>query len=63
MATAKANIIIGGKKIDPYHVSVQQRCDWHHQFEVAVSTEKIEKVNSLASMIQWIILVRLPSCQ
>jgi len=47
MATAKANIIIGGKKIDPYHVSVQQRCDWHHQFEVAVSTEKIEKVNSL----------------
>jgi len=47
MATAKANIIIGGKKIDPYHVSVQQKCDWHHQFEVAVSTEKIEKVNSL----------------
>ncbi len=47
MATAKANIIVGGKKIDPYHVSVQQRCDWHHQFEIAVSSEKIEGPNSL----------------
>lgn len=47
MATAKANVIVGGKKVDPYHVSVQQRCDWHHQFEIAVSTEKIEGLNSL----------------
>ncbi len=48
MATAKANVIIGGRQVDPYHVSVQQRCDWHHQFEIAVSTEKIEGVNSLS---------------
>jgi len=47
MATAKANIIIGGRQVDPYHVSVRQRCDWHHQFEIAVSTEKIEGLNSL----------------
>jgi len=48
MATAKADIIVGGKKIDPYHISVRQRCDQHHQFEIAVSTEKIEGVNSLS---------------
>jgi len=47
MATAKANITIGGKKIDPYHVSVQQRCDRHHQFEIALAVEKIEGANSL----------------
>ncbi len=47
MATAKANVIVGGKKIDPYSVSVQQRFDWHHQFEIAVSAEKIEGINSL----------------
>jgi len=47
MATAKTNVIIGDKKVDPYHVSVQQRSDAHHQFEIAVSTEKIEGKNSL----------------
>ncbi len=47
MATAKASVIVGGKKIDPYHLSVQQRCDWHHRFEITVSTEKIESINSL----------------
>lgn len=47
MATAKANITIGGKKIDPYNVSVQQRCDRHHQFEIAVAVEKVEGANSL----------------
>jgi len=47
MATAKANITIGGKKIDPYNISVQQRCDRHHQFEIAVAVEKIEGANSL----------------
>jgi len=47
MATAKSNVIVGGRKVDPYHISVTQRCDRHHQFEIAVSTEKIEGNNSL----------------
>ncbi len=48
MATAKSNIVLGGKKIDPYHVSIQQKSDWHHSFEIAVSSEKIEGKNSLS---------------
>ncbi len=42
MATAKStNVIIGGKQVDPYQITVQQRSDWHHSFEVAVAAEKI----------------------
>ncbi len=48
MATAKSNIVLGGRKIDPYHVSIQQKSDWHHSFEIAVSSEKIEGKNSLS---------------
>lgn len=47
MATAKSSIIIGGKKVIPYRVSVQQRFDRHHNFEIAVSTEKIEGANGM----------------
>ena len=47
MATARTTVILGGKPIDPYKVSVQQRYDAHHEFEIAVSTEKIEGKNSL----------------
>ncbi len=48
MATAITNISVGSKTIDPYHVSVQQRTDSHHQFEIAVSSEKIEGENSFS---------------
>ncbi len=47
MATATANIIVGGKKIDSYHVSLNQRFDQHHYFEIAVSSEKVESKNSI----------------
>ncbi len=47
MATAKTNIVLGSKKVDPYHVSIQQRFDWHHSFEIVVSAEKVEGKNSL----------------
>ncbi len=40
MATATTTIYIGGTKLLPYHVHVEQRSDWHHRFEITVSTEK-----------------------
>ena len=40
--TAQAEVIIGGRKVDPYQVSVEQNVDTHHRFTVAVSAEKIE---------------------
>lgn len=44
MATAKTvKVKVGGMPIAPYHVTIHQRSDWHHRFEVAVSTEKIEE--------------------
>jgi len=43
MATAKSvSVQVGSKKVDPYHVTVQQRSDWHHRFEIALSSDKIE---------------------
>jgi len=48
MATAITNIILGSRTIDPYHISLQQKYDAHHQFEIAVSSEKIEGENSLS---------------
>jgi len=46
MATAKANILIGDKKIDPYCLYAQQRSNQHHQ--LAVSIEKIEATHSFS---------------
>jgi hypothetical protein len=40
LATATATIYIGGNKLLPYSVLVEQRADWHHRFEITVSTEK-----------------------
>ena len=42
MATAKANILIDGKRLDPYTVFLEQRFDTHHRFSIAVSSEKTE---------------------
>jgi len=43
VATVKsASITVGGKKVDPYHVAIQQRSNGHHRFEITVSTEKVE---------------------
>ena len=43
MATAKSvSVQVGSKKVDPYHVTVQQRSNWHHRFEIAVSSDKME---------------------
>jgi len=47
VATAKTvSVQVGSKKVDPYHVTVQQRSDWHHRFEIAVSSDKIEDAAS-----------------
>lgn len=47
MATAKSvSVQVGSKKVDAYHVTVQQRSDWHHRFEIAVSSDKIEDAAS-----------------
>lgn len=40
MATAIAKVYVGGQQLHPYHIHVEQRSDWHHQFEITVSTEK-----------------------
>ncbi len=48
MSTAKANVLIGSKKVDPYRLTIQQQFDHHHSFEMAVATEKIEGKNSLS---------------
>ncbi len=40
MATATATVYIGKTELKPYHVHIEQRFDWHHLFEVTVSTEK-----------------------
>ncbi len=40
MATASCSFQVGSTVLLPYHVQVEQRSDWHHQFEVMVSTEK-----------------------
>ncbi len=43
MATVKSvSTIIGGHGISPYYVHIQQSSDWHHRFEIAVSSEKME---------------------
>lgn len=56
MATAKTNILLGGKKVNPYRLSIEQRHDWHHSFEIAVSSEKMESKNTLGidQSIQYI---------
>jgi len=58
VATVKTiSITIGGKKIDPYHVTVQQRSDAHHRFEVAASAEKVgDKASgvSIDSSVQYV---------
>ena len=51
MATAKANIFIGGTQLLPYHVHVEQRFDWHHRFKVTVSTEKAKILGETESEI------------
>ncbi|MCB0630552.1 MAG: phage baseplate assembly protein V [Saprospiraceae bacterium] len=40
MATAAATIFVGGDRLLPYRVHLEQRSDWHHRFEVTISTEK-----------------------
>lgn len=45
MATATAKVLIDGKTIDPYRLTLEQRFDWHHSFEVAVASEKVEGKN------------------
>jgi len=43
MATVKSvSIIIGGQKRTPYNLSIQQRFDWHHRFEVSITSERME---------------------
>lgn len=42
MAKATTSTYIGGTEMTPHHVSLQQRCDWHHRFEIAVNVEHIE---------------------
>lgn len=42
MATATAKIFVDGVDLKPYHVHVEQRSDWHHSFEITISTEKAE---------------------
>ncbi len=48
MSTAKTNVLIGRKKVDPYRLTIQQKFDDHHSFEMAVAAEKIEGKNSLS---------------
>jgi len=40
LATATVDFYVGGIKLLPYSIQVEQRSDWHHRFEVIVSTEK-----------------------
>ena len=40
LATATAKFFIGGTQLLPYQVHIEQRSDWHHRFEITVSTEK-----------------------
>lgn len=49
MATAKSIIYIGGQKLLPYHIQIEQRSDRHHWFEIMISTEKARVLDN-ASM-------------
>ncbi len=40
LATATVTTYFDGVKLLPYHVQIEQRSDWHHQFKITVSTEK-----------------------
>ena len=49
MATATATIYIDGVKLLPYHIQVEQRSDWHHQFEITISTEKAKVMETVGA--------------
>ncbi len=49
LATASASIYIGGVKLLPYHVQVEQRSDWHHRFQITVSTEKAKVMGAIGA--------------
>jgi len=46
LATATASIYIDGVKLLPYHIQVEQNSDWHHQFEITISTEKAKVMDA-----------------
>lgn len=43
MSTAKSNVLIGKTAIDPYRLTIQQKFDDHHSFEMAVAAEKLKE--------------------
>lgn len=49
MATAQSTIYIGGAKLLPYKVSVEQHSNWHHRFEITVATEKAKVTGGAAT--------------
>ena len=56
MATAKATVFIGGTQLLPYHVHIEQRSDWHHQFEITVSTEKAGVTGGAKNVAESVII-------
>ena len=56
MATAKVTVFIGSVSLPPYLVLVEQRSDWHHQFEITVSTEKASVLGGLTKVPESVVI-------
>jgi len=47
MASIKANLICAGKKLKIHRLKIEQPHNWHHSFEIAVSSETVAGKNAV----------------
>jgi len=47
MATVKTNIICAGEKLKVHRLKIEQPHNWHHSFEIAVSSETVAGKNAV----------------
>jgi len=47
MASVKTNIICAGQKLKVHHLKIEQPHNWHHSFEIAVSSETVAGKNAV----------------
>jgi len=47
MATVKTNIICAGEKLKVHRLKIEQPHNWHHSFEIAVSSETVAGKNAI----------------
>ncbi|MEL6133354.1 MAG: phage baseplate assembly protein V [Bacteroidota bacterium] len=47
LATVSIAVTIGGERVDPFQIHLNQKLDWHHTFEIAIQLSKSEGLNSV----------------